>query len=498
MVPDVQAEVPGSLRGDDSSYTGYRRVGVRLMEEFDRTLVDSRKAMDSENDFTRGLQWFDKAHTVMLAEEGIIPRDGARACLGTLRALQSGDLDDTRESVGGGVHAGEAYLIQQLGMEVGGLIHAGRSSWDLGLVSHRVGLRDSILGVMTAVNAYRRALLDRSAEMVNDVMPYYTHGQQAQPTTLAHHLHAFVCAAERDWQRLDGAYRRLNVSAAGSAAGTASRFATNRPRVSELMGFETVSTNTRDSSYNSDHLWEMGAALSLLVSSLDFLCEELIVWMGNEFGLIRLADRYCSTSSIMTQKRNPTAAEHVQKISRRIAGRTPASFIAPDLVRSARETVEALTLCAGMIATLKVNPDVMLQRAVDSWAQAADLAAVLVQERGLSWRMAHQTVGVMVRLAEEEGVPAGHPTPELLDRAAVLFLGRPLSVDDDLLSRALDPQVSLGTRTATGSPGPAEMKRQIAASRALLRRDDESVSAHFQRLTDAEETLEAAIDRILA
>ncbi len=498
MVSDVKAEVPGSLRGDDGSYTGYRRVGVRLTEEFDKTLVDSRKAMDSENDFTRGLQWFDKAHTVMLAEEGIIPREGARACLGTLRALQSGDLDDTRESVGGGVHAGEAYLVQHLGMEIGGLIHAGRSSWDLGLVSHRVGMRDSLLGVMTAVNAYRRALLERSAEMVSDVMPYYTHGQQAQPTTLAHHLHAFVCAAERDWQRLDGAYRRLNISAAGSAAGTASRFATNRPRVAELMGFESVSTNTRDSSYNSDHLWEMGAALSLLVSSLDFLCEELILWMGNELGLVRLADRYCSTSSIMTQKRNPTAAEHVQRISHRIAGRVPASFTAPDLARDARETVEALTLCAGMVGTLKVSRDVMRQRAVDSWAQAADLAAVLVQERGLSWRMAHQTVGIMVRLAEEEGVPAGHPTPELLDRAAMLFLGRPLSVDDDLLSRALDPDVCLGTRTATGSPGPAEMESQIEASRALLRRDEEGVHAHAQRLSDAEAALEAAIDRVLA
>ena len=141
-------------------------------------------------------------------------------------------------------------------------------------------------------------------------------------------------------------------------------------------------------------------------------------------------------------------------------------------MRSARETVEALTLCAGMIETLEVDTDKMLQRAVDSWAQAADLAAVLVQERGLSWRMAHQTVGVMVRLAEEEGVSPGHPTPELLDRAAMLFLGRDLSADDDLLSRALDPEVCLGTRTATGSPGPAEMKRQIESSRALLRRDE--------------------------
>ena len=93
MVSDARGEVPGSLRGDDSSYTGYRRVGVRLMEEFDRTLVDSRKAIDSENDFTRGLQWFDKAHTVMLVEEGIIPRDGARRAA---RGAERGGCTDFR------------------------------------------------------------------------------------------------------------------------------------------------------------------------------------------------------------------------------------------------------------------------------------------------------------------------------------------------------------------------------------------------------------------
>jgi argininosuccinate lyase len=382
-------------------------------------------------------------------------------------------------------------------MEVGGLIHAGRSSWDLGLVSHRVALRESILEVMAALNSYRRTVLDKAADHVDAVMPYYTHGQQAQPTTLAHHLHAFVCAAERDWQRLDGAYDRMNISAAGCAAGTASRFPTNRQRVAELMGFDTVSTNTRDSGYNSDHLWEMGAALACLVSSLDFLCEELILWMGNEFGLVRLADRYCSTSSIMTQKRNPTAAEHVQRISRQIAGRVATSYIAPELTESARRAVESLRLCDGMIDTLKVNRDLMLRRAADSWAQAADLAALLVQEKGLSWRMAHQTVGIMVRLAEEDGIPAGKATPELLDRAAVLFLGRSLSVDDDLLARALDPTVCLDTRVATGSPGPREMERQLAESRSILERDEQRQLERTQRLADAESELELAIDALI-
>ena len=497
MVLDVHADTPGALRGDDRSYTGYRRVGVRLTEPFDQVLVDSRKSLDRETAFSHGLQWFDKAHTVMLAEEEIIPQEGAAACLKTLRELASAGVDESRDAVGGGVHAGEAYLVQHLGMGVGGLVHAGRSSWDLGLVSHRVALRDSILEVMSGLNSYRKALLDKAADFVDDVTPYYTHGQQAQPTTLAHHLHAFVCAAERDWQRLDGAYDHMNISAAGCAAGTASRFPTNRARVAELMGFDTASTNTRDSGYNSDHLWEMGAALACLVSSLDFLCEELIIWMGNEFGLVRLADRYCSTSSIMTQKRNPTAAEHVQRISRQIAGRVPTSYTAPELVEAARQTVDALRLCAGMIETLKVDRDLMRRRAADSWAQAADLAAVLVQEKGLSWRMAHQTVGIMVRLAEEEGVPAGHPTPELLDRAALLFLGRSLSVDHDLLVRALDPDVCLGTRTATGSPGPGETERQLATSHSLLEGDEQSLVGRRRGLADAEARLERAIDAVI-
>ena len=107
----------------------------------------------------------------------------------------------------------------------------------------------------------------------------------------------------------------------------------------------------------------------------------------------------------------------------------------------------------------------MLRRSNTFWGQAADLAAVLVQERGLPWRMAHQTVGIMVRLAEEEGIGPSDATPALLDRAATLFLGRPVGLSAAQLAAGLDAAACVQTRTATGSPGPAEMRRQIAASR---------------------------------
>ncbi len=487
----------GSLRGNDKEYTGYRRVGIRLTESFNKLLVDSRNSLDSMDEFSYGLNWFDKAHAVMLIEENIIPQESAKDCLLALKELSvpgAGKLIDTSS---GGKHSGEAFLIQKLGMEVGGLIHAGRSSWDLSLVSHRVKLRSVVLDLMCHLNDYRKILINKASQFTDDVMPYYTHGQQAQPTTLAHHLHAFISAAERDWLRLDSVYKRIDISAAGAAAGTASRFPVNRKRVADLMGFSSVSTNTRDSGYNYDHLWEMGASLGILMENLSFLCEELILWMGNEYAMIQLADRYCSTSSIMTQKRNPTAAEHVQEISKRVAGRIPTSYTAPELVEDSKHVIDAINLCAGMIESMKVSKDKMLKLTVNSWAQAADLAALLVQEKGLSWRIAHQIIGVMVRLSEEDNLPPGYPTTELLDRASNLFLGKSLNVNEEFLRRGLDPEIAISTRTATGSPGPKEMKNQITNSKKLVGNDDLINSERKNHIVNAERLTDQVIEEIL-
>jgi argininosuccinate lyase len=493
MTMDSDGMAPGSLRGDDRRYAGYRGVGIRLSEPLDPLVPDAQQAAM----FDRGLQQFDKAHLVMLAEQGIISREGAQACLRTLREMEADDLETARAELRGGLHGGEKYLIQRLGMEVGGLIHAGRSSWDLQRASHRIGLRDVILDVMDAVNAYRGAVLDKAARHVDSVMPYYTHGQQAQPSTFAHQLHGFVGAAERDFQRLEGAFARMNISPAGAAAGTATRFPTSRQRVADLLGFDSVSANTRDSSYNYDYMWEMGAALSCAIGSLGFLNDELVLWMGNEFRLVQLDDRYCGTSSIMTHKRNPTAAEQIQHLRDHITGRVPTSYTPAVLAEAGKDIAVSFRLSAGMVETLKVDRDLMLKRSVESWAQAPDLVGVLVEEKGLSWRVGHQIVGIMVRLAEEEGIAPQDATPALLDRAATLFLGEPLSLSSETMARGLDPIAAVQARVATGSPGPREMERQISASRRLLEEDEARMRPVRKRLAEADEALEDAIDALL-
>jgi argininosuccinate lyase len=200
----------------------------------------------------------------------------------------------------------------------------------------------------------------------------------------------------------------------------------------------------------------------------------------------------------MTHKRNPTAAEQVQGTRSRITGRVPTSYTPADLMETAGQVVKSLQLCAGMVKTLKVNREAMLATAANSWAQASDLAAVLVQEKGLSMRTAHQIVGVMVRLAEEQGVRPIDAGPELLDSAAQLFLGSSLELDKTEMADAMDPVVAVATRRAIGSPGSPEMRRQIDASRRLLVGDEDRLSQMRQRSKTAAEKLETAIDALLA
>ena len=199
----------------------------------------------------------------------------------------------------------------------------------------------------------------------------------------------------------------------------------------------------------------------------------------------------------MTQKRNPTAAEAVQAVRKSLGGRTPVSYTGPEARAAMGEAIRALRLMAGIVSTLTVDVAQMRRRTTESWSQASDLAAVLAQERGLNWRMAHQVVGIMVRLAEEEDVQPAQATPELLDRAALLFLGHPLGLDGDTLRRALDPTLCVLARSATGSPGPDEMRRQIRDSLALLAADSERAAGHEARLAGADRTLDGAVRAII-
>jgi argininosuccinate lyase len=132
------------------------------------------------------------------------------------------------------------------------------------------------------------------------------------------------------------------------------------------------------------------------------------------------------------------------------------------------------------------------------WAQATDIAGALVRDGGLPWRTAHQIVGILVRWGNERGFGPNDVTTDLLDEAAIEYMGERVHLSEPSLREALDPEHFVKSRTLHGGPAPVEARRQIKEFRAALERDREELEAARRTIAEAHKKLEAAVDAVLA
>ena len=210
------------LKQAQAEYSGFRNPGIRLTEPLLPSITGH--SSEAELPLLYAYHMFDKSHLTMLAEEDLIPRADAVAMLKEIRHMEAEGVEKVRLEVGGGMHSAEQYLIRGLGEEVGGRIHLGRSSGDLGAVARRIRQRDRLIELMNEINALRGAVLQVAEDNLDTVMPGYTHSQHAQPVTLGHQLMSWDSALERDFDRASTAYRRVNQSPAGAAIMTGTNF----------------------------------------------------------------------------------------------------------------------------------------------------------------------------------------------------------------------------------------------------------------------------------
>ena len=495
-----------------SAYQGFGKAGIRLTEESLPNIVIHSSQHEMPQLYAHHL--FDKAHLVMLAEENIIPRRDAALMLTSLREMEMDGIEKVRLEVDGGIHSGEQYLINKLGEDIGGRIHLGRSSGDLDKVADRIKQRDKLLEVMDAVNGFRHILLKVAAEHVDTVMPGYTHGQHAQPTTFGHQLLAWAVTLSRDFKRLESALHRINLSPAGAAIMTGSNFAVNRHRTAELLGFEKPCDNTLDAIHSPDDVLEVFSVIAILHANLARWADDIIFWAGSDVGIVDIPDRFCGTSSILVQKKNPYAMEHIRGAAAETIGGLVTAFWGekgptglsvfsrnfyskPVLLHSFDHAIRDLRWLTELVRYAKVNKERMRNRAGAFWAQATDVAAAIVREKGLAWRTAHQIAGIMVRLCQERGIDPGKVEPGLLDEAAVEYMGKPVGLREESLRKALDPDEFVKGRTLYGGPAPHESRKRIAEFEKVLKRDEGAVVDMRGRLETAYENLEKAIDRII-
>jgi argininosuccinate lyase len=444
----------------------------------------------------------DIAHVMMLNKQRIIEPGTAASLLSALLTLYD---DGIPESAFGDqfedIHAGiESFLIECTGEETGGRLHSGRSRNDEVATCLRIRIREDILRQLSILCKLRGVLLSLAADSKDTVMPGFTHLQHAQPTTLAHYLLSYEQAFSRDFDRLMESFQRVNQSPLGSAAFASTSFPINREYAAALLGFDGVMVNTMDAVASRDFALEVLADMSLLMVTVSRLCEDLIIWSSAFVRFVSFDDAFCSTSSIMPQKKNPDSAEIMRAKSGSVIGSFMASAtivkglpmsynrdlqeLTPSLLRGVRDAKHTTSLLAEMLASAHFNTERMREEAGRGNATATDLADMLVRRFGFPFRTAHSIVG--------RAVQKGSLTLSNLAEASVEITGSPLpgqglSASD--LTVSLDVDKSLQEKRATGGPSNVavtaaleERKKKIAGDQKRLEERKEQISASISTL----------------
>lgn len=474
---------------------------------------DIEAAQEPAEDLRRGLQ-IQQAHVVMLAEQSIIAMDNARVLLQAI-------LDLERQSFRGfeidptlGLHMSvERYLVEKLGPDVAGTLNTGRSANDLYPAHDRMLVRDRINRIVLALIELKQSLLDKAVDHIDTVMPGYTHhSQHAQPITFGHYLMAGHDACCRDIQRLEQAYERVNLSPMGGAALATTGFPINRARVAELLAFDDIVVNSLDATGHFDYFVETTAAIAIALSNVGRLAEGLYLWNTLEFGMVEVADEYCSISSIMPQKRNPVAFEMIRGEAILVASRLNGmldilkaipigggrewSYVPRLFPPCANTALGVLSTMMGIVSTLKVNKDVMARRALEGFSTVTELADRIVRTTGLSFRQAHHIVGLLTLTATRAGKKANEITSKMVDIAAQEVIGRPLRLDDATIKLALDPVENVRIRSIIGGPSPEEVLRAINVGKGLVGYDRQRLAQRQGQLEEGTAKLAAAVKEI--
>ncbi|UCE50688.1 MAG: argininosuccinate lyase, partial [Phycisphaerales bacterium] len=262
------------------------------------------------------------AHAQMLAERKLITKD-------ELRKIKSGLIQIGEEIASGqfefraeyeDIHmAVEAALVAKIG-ETGKKLHTGRSRNDQVATDIRLWMRDKIEILQAKITLLQKALVKLAGKYTEDVMPAYTHLQRAQPIVVASYLLSFVEQFQRDFVRLGNCSALLNVSPLGSGAVAGSTLALDRESTAKQLGFSGISYNSIDAVSDRDFCAEFIFACALIATHLSRLAEDWILYSSNEFGFMNIDDAYCTSSSMMPQKRNPDALELIRGKTGRIYG----------------------------------------------------------------------------------------------------------------------------------------------------------------------------------
>ncbi len=414
-----------------------------------------------------------KAHATMLAANGLLSKEELASIVDGLSAIETrideGSFSFKRELED--IHMNiEKALIDDIGA-AGAKLHSGRSRNDQIALDLRLYLREQCDRFIDLLDDVRRAFVVLARNYLGHIMPGYTHLQRAQPVLISHHLLAYYEMFGRDRERLVDCRKRINILPLGAAAMAGTGLPIDRQHVADLLGFDGVSANSMDTSGDRDFAIEFVSSCTLIQLHLSRLSEELVLWSSQEFSFVAIADKFCTGSSIMPQKKNPDIPELIRGKTGRVTGSLMSLIVLvkglpltynrdlqedKEPVFDAVDTVSAsLAIMAELLANLSFRIDRMEEATRTGFMTATDLADYLVLHN-VPFREAHGIVGRAVAVCIDKGC-------ELTDLTLDEIREFSPVIDKDVFE-VLSVDGSVNSRISTGGTASVRVEEAVLAA----------------------------------
>ncbi|MEM2946374.1 MAG: argininosuccinate lyase [Thermoproteota archaeon] len=453
------------------------------------------------------------AHDLMLMKQGYITEEQLKRILEALKRLRDEGLsqldlekyEDVHELI-------ESYVVEQAGIEVGGLVHTARSRNDQVVTAVRLKTRREVLSIMGELLELEETLLKKAGETVDVVFPFYTHLQQAQAAPLSHYFLGYFDMFLRDFNRLSESFKRVNQNPLGSVAIVGSSLKIDRGLTTRLLGFDGVLENSFDAVSSRDFALEVVSNLNILMLNLSRIMEDLIIWLSSEYGFFTLPDELAFPSSAMPNKKNPCILELTRARTGRVFSSlaqlsmvckaVPSGYVRdlqetkPPLIEAIETTREAVRIVRIILENIKENRE-RIRSLTEPSIIALDIAERIVEEASVPFRLAHRLVGEMVRLSIKTGRRITSFNEDDLRMVSLSVLGRDMSSLLAGILKEADTSVLVSKRVSLGAGSPEADKMMLAARRNVLQECFSRLSLMIQRDREARMLLEDSVSRLV-
>jgi argininosuccinate lyase len=457
------------------------------------------------------LDGINKASLVMLAETGIVPRPTARTTArGIAELIEQQRVSQERRSADYLDY--EPRLTAIAGADASRL-HTGRSRQDIASTIARMNLRDGLLQEIDALVTAREKLTSVASRHTDTIIPAYTHGVQAQPTTFAHYLHAFAAALGRETGRLREAYERVNRNPLGAAALATSSFPLDRQRLAELLGFEGLVENAYDANHLGpvDSALEVAGALAIAAVQIGLFAQDIHAQYAEPAPWFMLAaGELTGVSSIMPQKRNPAALEQLRAQSSLMLGDMHTVFLISHNTRTGMfdyrsydpvpcaRPLQVLRLFQQVVDGVIVNKARALAEVRADYSTTTEIADALMQRSNVPFRIGHHFASGLTDYGRTRNLRLDEIPHEDAARLYREQTGEDFPLSKTEFAEIVTAEYMVFGRKGTGGPQPEEVERMLSEEREALRSERAWLDARNAALSRAAAALERAFGALCA